>query len=98
MSDLIRPGTRILPAAADGVACRRQAIQQAELGHAVAIAFPADPGMHELAGLVLSLAGADIDVVEVPGITAALAASTVLGGPLGASHAVISLGEHTSWR
>ena len=95
--DLLRPGTRILPGAGDEVACSRQAIRQAELGHAVAIAFPADPGMHELAGLVLSLAGADIDVVEVPGITAALAASAVLGAPLGGSHAVISLGEHTSW-
>lgn len=97
MSDLLRPGTRILPGAGDGVACSREAIRQAELGHAVAIAFPADPGTHELAGLVLSLAGADIDVVEVPGITATLAASAVLGAPLGGSHAVISLGERTSW-
>jgi cobalt-precorrin 5A hydrolase / cobalt-factor III methyltransferase / precorrin-3B C17-methyltransferase len=95
--DVLRPGTRILPGAGDGAACSREAIRQAELGHAVAIAFPADPGMHELAALVLSLAGDDIDVVEVPGITAALAASAVLGAPLGGSNAIISLGEHTSW-
>jgi cobalt-precorrin 5A hydrolase/precorrin-3B C17-methyltransferase len=97
VSDLLRPGTRILSGAGDGAACGREAIRQARLGHAVAIAFPADPGMHELASLVLSLAGSDIDVVEVPGITAALAASAVLGAPLGGSNAIISLGEHTSW-
>jgi cobalt-precorrin 5A hydrolase / precorrin-3B C17-methyltransferase len=97
VGDLLRPGTRILPGAGDGAACGQEAIRQARLGHAVAIAFPADPGMHDLAGLVLSQAGDDIDVVEVPGITAALAASAVLGAPLGGSHAVISPGEHTSW-
>ena len=97
VGDLLRPGTRILPGAGDAAACSQEAIRQARLGHAVAITFPADPGMHEVAGLVLSLAGDDIDVVEVPGITAALAASAVLGAPLGGSNAVISPGEHTSW-
>jgi cobalt-precorrin 5A hydrolase / precorrin-3B C17-methyltransferase len=97
VGDLLRPGTRILPGAGDAAACSQEAIRQARLGHAVAIAFPADPGLHELAGLVLSLAGDDIDVVAVPGITGALAASAVLGAPLGSSNAVISPGEHTSW-
>jgi cobalt-precorrin 5A hydrolase / precorrin-3B C17-methyltransferase len=97
VGDLLRPGTRILPGAGDAIACSRAAIRQAQLGHAVAIAFPADPGLHELAALVLSRAGDDIDVVEVPGITAALAASAVLGAPLGSGNVVISPGEHTSW-
>ena len=97
VGDLLRPGTRILPGAGDAAACSQEAIRQARLGHAVAITFPADPGMHEVAGLVLSLAGDDIDVVQVPGVTAALAASAVLGSPLGGSNAVISPGEHTSW-
>jgi cobalt-precorrin 5A hydrolase / cobalt-factor III methyltransferase / precorrin-3B C17-methyltransferase len=97
VGDLLRPGTRILPGAGNAAACGQEAIRQARLGHAVAITFPADPGMHEVAGLVLSQAGADIDVVEVPGVTAALAASAVLGAPLGGSNAVISPGEHTSW-
>jgi cobalt-precorrin 5A hydrolase / precorrin-3B C17-methyltransferase len=97
VGDLLRPGTRILPGAGDAAACSQQAIHLARLGHAVAITFPADPGMHEVAGLVLSLAGDDIDVVEVPGITAPLAASAVLGAPLGGSNAVISPGEQTSW-
>ncbi|HEY9244916.1 MAG TPA: SAM-dependent methyltransferase [Streptosporangiaceae bacterium] len=95
--DLLRPGTRILPGAGDAAACSMEAIRQARLGHAVAITFPADPGLHELAAQVLSRAGDDIDVVEVPGITAPLAASAVLGAPLGGSNAVISPSEHTSW-
>jgi len=97
VSDLLRPGTRILPGAGDAAACSREAIRQARLGHAVAVAFPADPALNELAGLVLSLAGDDIDVVEVPGITAGLAASAVVGAPLGSSNAVISPGGHTPW-
>ena len=97
VGDLLRPGTRILPGAGDAAACSQEAIRLARLGQAVAITFPADPGMHEVAGLVLSLAGDDIDVVEVPGITAPLAASAVLGAPLGGSNAVISPSEHTSW-
>ncbi len=97
VGDLLRPGTRILPGAGDAAACSQEAIRLARLGHAVAITFPADPGLHEVAALVLSLAGEDIDVVEVPGITAPLAASAVLGAPLGGSNAVISPGEHTSW-
>jgi cobalt-precorrin 5A hydrolase/precorrin-3B C17-methyltransferase len=97
VGNLLRPGTRILPGAGDAAACSQEAIRQARLGHAVAITFPADPGLYEVAGLALSLAGEDIDVVEVPGITAPLAASAVLGAPLGGSSAVISPGEHTSW-
>ncbi len=95
--DALRPGTRILPGAGDAAACSREALRQARLGHAAAIAFPADPGLNELAGLVLSLAGDDIDVVEVPGISAGLAASAVVGAPLGSSNAVISPGGHTPW-
>jgi cobalt-precorrin 5A hydrolase/precorrin-3B C17-methyltransferase len=41
----------------------------------------------------------DIDVVCVPGITAAAAASNVLGAPLGHDHCSISLSDlHTPWQ
>src|SRR5690348_2004480 len=46
----------------------------------------------------LTMAGADIDVVGVPGITAGLAAASLLGAPLGHDHALISLSDlHTPW-
>jgi cobalt-precorrin 5A hydrolase/precorrin-3B C17-methyltransferase len=63
----------------------------------VAVAIPADPGIHELTSLLLELAGDDLDVVEVPGITAGVASAAILGAPLGSSHAVITPAEHTPW-
>jgi cobalt-precorrin 5A hydrolase / cobalt-factor III methyltransferase / precorrin-3B C17-methyltransferase len=106
LADLLRPGTRLLRAAAgvpgaDGpeVAAQpvRQAVQAARQGHAAAIAFPADPGAHALASLALTLAGTDIDVVEVPGITASQACSAALGAPLGGSNAVLAPAPGTPW-
>ncbi len=107
LADLLRPGTRVLrPGAArrgraDGQEAAaqpvRQAVEEARQGHAVAIAFPADPGAHALASLALTLAGADIDVVEVPGITASQACSAALGAPLGGSNAVLAPAPGTPW-
>jgi cobalt-precorrin 5A hydrolase/precorrin-3B C17-methyltransferase len=46
----------------------------------------------------LDLAGDDIDVTVVPGVTAALAVAAVLGAPLGHDHVMISLSDlHTAW-
>jgi cobalt-precorrin 5A hydrolase/precorrin-3B C17-methyltransferase len=51
-----------------------------------------------MASPALQVAGDDIDVVGVPGITAAIAASNALGAPLGHDHAYISLSDlHTPW-
>jgi cobalt-precorrin 5A hydrolase / precorrin-3B C17-methyltransferase len=42
--------------------------------------------------------GGDVDVEVVPGVTAALAASALLGAPLGHDHAAVSLSDlHTPW-
>ncbi|MDP9431423.1 MAG: precorrin-3B C(17)-methyltransferase, partial [Actinomycetota bacterium] len=57
-----------------------------------------DAGIYAMAAPALEFAGADIDVVGVPGVTAALAAAAVLGAPLGHDHAAISLSDlHTPW-
>jgi cobalt-precorrin 5A hydrolase/precorrin-3B C17-methyltransferase len=51
-----------------------------------------------MASPALAVAGDDIDVVGVPGVTAALAASSLLGAPLGHDHASVSLSDlHTPW-
>ncbi len=98
VADLLRPGTRVLGGAPGSEAPSvQEAVREARQGRAVAIAFPADPGAYALASLALSLAARDIDVVEVPGITASQASSAVLGAPLGSSNAVISPGERTPW-
>jgi cobalt-precorrin 5A hydrolase/precorrin-3B C17-methyltransferase len=51
-----------------------------------------------MAGPALELAGGDIDVDGVPGLTAALAAASRLGAPLAHDHAYISLSDlNTPW-
>ena len=97
--DLARPGTRLL---VTGLGQEEQrahsAVREAQQGHAVALLGSGDSGVYAMASPALELAGDDIDVVGVPGITAALAASNLLGAPLGHDHAAISLSDlHTPW-
>lgn len=69
VADLLRSGTRVIRAEPGEEEARGQeALQQARLGHAVAVIFPADPGLHALAGLLEELAGDDVDVLRVPGV------------------------------
>jgi len=97
--DLLRPGTRVLPSGLGAEETRaRTAVQQAQLGHAVALVGSGDAGVYAMASPALDGAGGDIDVVVVPGITASLAAAALLGAPLGHDHTVISLSDlHTPW-
>jgi len=98
LGDLFRVGTRVLPGKpGEEAESAREAVRQARQGQAVAVAIPADPGMHELTSLLLDLAGDDLDLVEVPGITAGVASAAILGAPLGSSHAVIIPAERTPW-
>ena len=96
---LLRPGTTIYASglgdeeqrAADAVALARQ-------GHAVALIGSGDAGVYAMGSPALEAAGPDVEVVGVPGVTAALAAAALLGAPLGHDHALISLSDlHTPW-
>jgi cobalt-precorrin 5A hydrolase / precorrin-3B C17-methyltransferase len=104
--DLLRPGTRVLASGlGDEEARARCAVEEARSGHAVALVGSGDAGVYAMAGPALEFAAAhagpgagEIEVTGVPGITAALAASTLLGAPLGHDHAYISLSDlHTPW-
>jgi cobalt-precorrin 5A hydrolase/precorrin-3B C17-methyltransferase len=97
--DLARPGTRILQTGLGQEEERaHSAVREAEQGHAVALIGSGDAGVYAMASPALEVAGNDIDVVVVPGVTAALAASSLLGAPLGHDHASISLSDlHTPW-
>lgn len=97
--DLLRPGTHMLASGLGEEEERaRTATRQARRGHAVALVGSGDAGVYAMASPALGAAGADIDVVGVPGVTAAQAASALLGAPLGHDHAVISLSDlHTPW-
>ena len=97
--DLARPGTRILETGLGKEEERaHSAVREAEQGHAVALIGSGDAGVYAMASPALEVAGEDIDVVGVPGVTAALAASNLLGAPMGHDHASISLSDlHTPW-
>ncbi|HUY48023.1 MAG TPA: precorrin-3B C(17)-methyltransferase [Streptosporangiaceae bacterium] len=98
--DLLRPGTLVLASGLGAEEARaRLAVKEAVSGHAVALVGSGDAGVYSMASPALSLAGDDIDVVTVPGITANLAAAALLGAPLGHDHVVISLSDlNTPWQ
>jgi cobalt-precorrin 5A hydrolase / precorrin-3B C17-methyltransferase len=96
---LLRPGVEIR---ASGLGDEEQraadAVAQAAAGRAVALIGSGDAGVYAMASPALQQAGPDIEVVGVPGVTAALAAAALLGAPLGHDHVLISLSDlHTPW-
>ncbi|MDQ4086023.1 MAG: precorrin-3B C(17)-methyltransferase [Actinomycetota bacterium] len=97
--DLLRPGTRVLASGLGAEEERaRTALEQARLGHAVALVCSGDAGLYAMASPTLELGVAGVDVDVVPGITASLAASALVGAPLGHDHALVSLSDlHTPW-
>ncbi|MFT8396108.1 precorrin-3B C(17)-methyltransferase [Propionibacterium sp.] len=75
------------------------AIDAARSGQDVAFVCGGDPAIYAMASPTLEVGTDGIDVEIVPGITAELAASAVLGAPLGHDHATISLSDlHTDWQ
>jgi cobalt-precorrin 5A hydrolase/precorrin-3B C17-methyltransferase len=104
--DLLRPGTRVLATGLGKEEERaRTAVAEAQAGNAVALVGSGDAGVYAMASPTLealddalAAGGPRIDVVGVPGVTAALAASAALGAPLGHDHLYVSLSDlHTPW-
>jgi cobalt-precorrin 5A hydrolase/precorrin-3B C17-methyltransferase len=99
VADLIPPGAQVV---ASGLGEEEQraaaAVSEALAGQAVALIGSGDIGIYAMASPALELADERVEVIGVPGVTAALAAASVLGAPLGHDHAVISLSDlHTEW-
>ncbi|MGW2623664.1 precorrin-3B C(17)-methyltransferase [Micromonospora taraxaci] len=97
--DVFRPGTRVLSSGLGAEEARaRAAVAEAAAGRAVALVGSGDAGVYAMASPALEYADERIDVVGVPGVTAALAAGALLGAPLGHDHAYVSLSDlHTPW-
>ncbi len=96
---LLRPAT-VVHASGLGEEEERaaDAVALAGKGHAVALIGSGDAGIYGMGSPALERAGADIEVVGVPGVTAAVAAAALLGAPLGHDHVLISLSDlHTPW-
>jgi precorrin-3B C17-methyltransferase len=76
----------------------RAAVEEAQNGKHVAVVSSGDPGVYGMAGPVLEVAPAELNVKVIPGVTAATAAAAALGAPLIHDFAVISLSDlMTSW-
>ncbi|MEV4812444.1 precorrin-3B C(17)-methyltransferase [Micromonospora avicenniae] len=97
--DVLRPGTRVLASGLGAEQARaRAAVSEAAAGRAVALVGSGDAGVYAMASPALEYADERIDVVGVPGVTAALAAGALLGAPIGHDHAYLSLSDlHTPW-
>jgi cobalt-precorrin 5A hydrolase/precorrin-3B C17-methyltransferase len=96
---LLRPGTEVY-ASAMGTEEERTAfaIDEARKGRSVALVAGGDPAIYAMASPALEQGTEGIDVQVVPGVTAELAASAVLGAPLGHDHVTLSLSDlHTDW-
>jgi cobalt-precorrin 5A hydrolase/precorrin-3B C17-methyltransferase len=91
---LLRPGTRIsTPPLGEEIERAKQALAEAGSGVSVALVSGGDVGVYAMASPALELADEDVEVVVVPGITAAQAAASLLGSPLGHDHCAISLSD-----
>ncbi len=76
------------------------ALEKASCGRKVAVVCSGDAGVYGMAGILLELAPEypEVEVVVVPGVTAALSGAALLGAPLGHDFAVISLSDLlTDW-
>ncbi len=73
----------------------QKALETANEGKTVAMVCSGDAGVYGMAGLVLELAEdfPEVTVEVLPGVTAALSGSAVLGAPLTHDFAVISLSD-----
>ncbi len=73
----------------------KMALEKASEGKTVSVVCSGDAGVYGMAGLVyeLSVDYPDIDIDIVPGISAVLSGSAVLGAPIGHDFAVISLSD-----
>ncbi len=91
---LLRPGTQIsTPPLGEEIERAKQALAEARAGGSVALVSGGDVGVYAMASPALELADDDVDVTVVPGVTAAQAAASLLGSPLGHDHCSISLSD-----
>lgn len=91
---LLRPGTRVLTLPlGDEVERARKALAEARAGGSVALVSSGDVGVYAMASPALELAEGNVEVIVVPGTTAAQAAASLLGSPLGHDHCSISLSD-----
>ena len=71
----------------------REAVRLSREGKRVAVVCSGDAAVYGMASLILELTGPEDEVEVVPGVTAALTASALLGAPLAGDMAIVSLSD-----
>ncbi len=73
----------------------RLALEAADAGKITAVVCSGDAGVYGMAGILLELGESypDLEIQVIPGVSAALSGSALLGAPLGHDFAVISLSD-----
>lgn len=71
------------------------ALSAADAGKTTAVVCSGDAGVYGMAGILLEMGDAypDVEIQVIPGVSAALSGSALLGAPLGHDFAVISLSD-----
>lgn len=93
---VLRPGTRVeTPPLGSEVERAALAVAEARDGGSAALVSSGDIGVYAMGSPALEALGDDesVEVISVPGITAANAAASLLGSPLGHDHCSISLSD-----
>ncbi|WP_047865043.1 precorrin-3B C(17)-methyltransferase [Rubrobacter aplysinae] len=94
---VLRPGTRVeMPPLGSEVERAETAILEARAGGSAALVSSGDIGVYAMGSPALEALGdadGEVEVISVPGITAANAAASLLGSPLGHDHCSISLSD-----
>lgn len=99
ISDLIEDKEVINSGMRQEVDRAQRALEIAKTGKVVAVVSSGDPGVYGMAGIVLEIAGGQVEVEIVPGITAATVAAAAVGAPIVNDFAVISLSDLlTPWK
>lgn len=95
LSDVLTPAHDVRSRSIGGEVERaREALDEAEAGKQVALVCSGDAGIYAMGSLVFEMAvEPDADIETVPGVTAAVSASALLGAPLGHDHVAISLSD-----
>lgn len=98
---MLRPGTRVeTPPLGNEVERAEMAVAEAREGGSAALVSSGDVGVYAMGSPALEALEEDerVDVISVPGVSAANAAASLLGSPLGHDHCSISLSDlMTPW-
>jgi len=94
VADIIPAGKPVFTSGMKGEVERAEtAILYAREGHDVCLICGGDPSLYSLASLVYQLADQSVEIEVIPGVTAAMAASAILGAPIADDLAIISMSD-----